>query len=108
MNTSVYAHAASGQLTAGKFGKRLSQYHPTRRLVKPRQVFPGRPNRRPAQTPTPRPAGSCSAAALALLISLLALQAGGLAPEQRTATWKHVHRWADEIITAECAARGAV
>jgi hypothetical protein len=97
------AQVASGTLAAREFSHRRSAYRPTRQSVKgPRQLFPGRRDRTPARPPTttPRPAGTCHAAALGLLVSLLALQAGTLAPRQRAKAWGYVGGWAREIVRA--------
>ena len=75
------------------------RYHNPYVPVNPhRQVFCGRPPQRPRE---PRPGGSCYGAALALLMSLLALQAGTLAAHQRAKAWAYVESWTREITTAK-------
>lgn len=53
----------------------------------------------PAKTPSRRP-GSCGATALALLVSVLALQDGDkLGPRQQTKAWRNAERWVAEIVS---------
>jgi len=100
MNT-ICAQAASGQLAVENQSRQRPDYHSRRHRVKgPRQILPGRTDRRPAQppTPTPQPATSGDGAALGLLI--LGLQDHDLPTQDRREAWLLAEKWAAEYTAA--------
>lgn len=92
------AQATSGELAAGKLSQRQPPYRRPRPPVK--QNFPGRRDRRPAETPAPRPTRSTDAATVGLLLLLLALGGHTLSPSRARAAWEIAGRWAAEYVTA--------
>jgi len=77
-------------------GRNLSRRFP--------RIYP-RQDRRPQLAPTPksrpvepRPTAPADGTGLSLLLALLALQSGTLAPGQRARTWRHIRRWVAEIV----------
>jgi len=100
------AQAVSGQLTAVKLSRRASEYrHPHHRVKRPRQIFPGRKDRRPPQPPATAPMSNITG--LPPLVLLLALQERDLPPKERRLVWALADRWAREIVDARLA-RGTI
>ncbi len=102
MNTPTCAQAVTAEVTAKRFVPQLPAYHqPPRRVNPPRQVFPGRPDRRPPMKATPAPVSrpaSGDGASLGLLLLLLSISASSLNPNEARAGWALAEKWAGAYI----------